>query len=379
MNLIVDENIAFAKEAFSEFGNLTLLNGRYINNDQIKDAEVLIVRSITPVNAALLKNSKVKFVGTATIGTDHIDLQYLEDNNISFAEAKGCNADSVAEFVFTALLKIASEKNISLRGKSIGVVGIGHIGNRIVKLGRSLGMEILKNDPPLKRKNIGQNYSSLNEILKADIISLHVPLSTNGDDKTFHLLKENNLKEIKDEAIIINSSRGAVIDNTDLIKEAIKKNFSLIMDVWEGEPSINTNLLEKSKIGTPHIAGYSLEGKINGTKIIYNELCKYFKMRPNWKPALPAIESSELKLPDGKTNEDRLYKLFSNIYNIEEDDFDLRGILSMKLQEQPVYFDMLRKNYRVRREFSNYTINVSDNELHFKTILESFRFKVKVN
>ena len=248
MKLIVDENIAFAKEAFSSFGELKLLNGRDITNDEVKDANVLIVRSITQVGEKLLKNSKVKFIGTATIGTDHIDLDYLESKKISFTDAKGCNADSVAEYVFTALLKVAIEAKLSLKGKAIGVVGIGNIGSRIVKLAESLGLKVLKNDPPLERKGIGKNYVSLNEILGADVITLHVPLSSEGIDKTIHLFNSENLKRIKTGSIIINTARGSVIDNSTLLRESVKRKFNIILDVWENEPTINIALLENTKV-----------------------------------------------------------------------------------------------------------------------------------
>lgn len=377
MNLIIDENIVFAREAFSHFGKVILVDGRTLTNKDVKDADALIVRSITRVDEELLSKSKVQFIGTATIGTDHIDLGYLKSKNISFADAKGCNADSVAEYVFTALLKIASEKNISLREKTIGVVGIGNIGSRVVRLAESLGMKVMKNDPPLERKGIGKNYVSLEEILNADIITLHVPLSFEGIDKTFHLLNENNLKEIKRDAIIINTSRGAVIDNKSLLDETISKDFKLVLDVWEEEPLVNINLLAKTKIASAHIAGYSYEGKVNGTKMIYDALCRFTNTKPEWTPELPFIKSFNLKLPDFKSDEEKLYKLFSSIYDIANDDARLREISSYKMNERAGYFDLLRKNYPVRREFSNFTIHISEKEIHLKTILESFRFKVK--
>ncbi|MBE0571019.1 MAG: 4-phosphoerythronate dehydrogenase [Ignavibacteriaceae bacterium] len=378
MNLIVDENIAFAQEAFSRFGNAILVDGRTLTNKNVKDADVLLIRSITKVDAELLRESKVQFVGTATIGTDHIDLDYLKSKNISFADAKGCNADSVAEYVFTALLKITSEKNISLNGKTIGVVGIGNIGSRVVLLAESLGMKVIKNDPPLERKRVGKNYVSFDEVLKADIITLHVPLSFEGVDKTFHLLNENNLKEIKKDVIIINTSRGAVIDNTSLLNETIRKDFNLILDVWEDEPLVNISVLAKTKIASAHIAGYSFEGKVNGTKIIYDALCKFTNTIPEWSPELPLIERKELELSDCNSDEERLYKLFSSIYVIEKDDASLREISNYKLNEQAGYFDLLRKTYPVRREFSNFTVHISETEKHLKTILESFRFKVRM-
>ena len=378
MKLLVDENITFAKEAFSSFGSLKLLNGRSFTNNEVKDADVLIVRSITPVDKELLKNSKVKFIGTATIGTDHIDLNYLESNKIKFADAKGCNADSVAEYVFTALLRVASEEKISLKGKTIGVVGIGNIGSRVAKLAKLFGMKVLKNDPPLERKGVGQNYVSLNEILDADIITLHVPLSLEGIDKTFHLFNGDNLKKIKPGAIIINTARGAVINSTDLLEECAQKNFKLILDVWEDEPLINNNLIERSKVSTAHIAGYSLVGKVNGTKMIYDSLCQYLNIKPTWKPDLPKIEHKDLRVPEGKTDEERVYKLFATIYNIQNDDSKLREISKYRLNEQAGYFDKLRKDYPIRREFSNYTVHLSHMEMHLKHFLERFRFKVKI-
>lgn len=378
MKTIVDENIASADEAFSDFGDVKLVEGRTLTNKDIIDADALIIRSITRVDEKLLAGSKVKFVGTATIGTDHIDLEYLQKRNIKFTDAKGCNADSVAEYVFTALLKVASENKITLRDKAIGVVGIGNIGSRVVKIAESFGMKVLKNDPPLERNRIGKNYVSLNEILKADIISLHVPLSFQGIDKTHHLLNEDNLKLIKENTIIINTSRGPVIDNEALLEETKEKKFLLILDVWEEEPRVNLNLLIKTKVGTPHIAGYSFEGKVNGTKMIVDALGRHLHNKPVWTPKLPPIDKTELVLPEGNSEEEKFYKLFSSIYDIEKDDDRLREISDYKPDEQAAYFDKLRKTYPVRREFSNFTVQISEKEKHLKVILESFRFKVEM-
>jgi erythronate-4-phosphate dehydrogenase len=377
MKLTVDENITFAREAFSGFGELRLMNGRAISNSELSDTDILIVRSITQVNEDLLKNSKIKFVGTATIGTDHVDLNYLSRNNIVFADAKGCNADSVAEYVFTALLKVASEGKISLKGKTIGVVGIGNIGSRVVKLAYSLGMIVLKNDPPLERKGIGKNYVSLDKILEADIITFHVPLNLEGIDKTFHLINETNLEKIKPGTILINSSRGSVIDNRTVQNEMNRKNLRVILDVWEGEPSINIKLLENTKVGTSHIAGYSYEGKVNGTKMIYDSLCKFLNVEPIWQPNLPEIQNNELKIPDGDTDEEKLYRLFKSVYNLEMDDSLLRKISNYNSNEQCDYFDKLRKVYPVRREFSNYIVHLSDRDKQLTSVLETFRFQIK--
>ena len=378
MNILIDENITFAQEAFSSLGNVSLIDGRILKNKDLSDVDILIVRSITNVNEALLKHCKVRFVGTTTIGTDHIDVEYLRKRNIHFADAKGCNADSVAEYVFTALLKIATRKKVSLREKTIGVVGIGNIGSRVVKLASSLGMKVLQNDPPLQRISNGKMFVSLEEIFQADIITLHIPLTLDGIDKTFHLLKKNNLKKIKQGSVLMNTSRGVVIDNITLASESIKKKFKLVLDVWENEPSIKTELLSKTTIATPHIAGYSFEGKVNGTKMIYDSLCNYLQVEPVWQPALPRIEHSEKMIPKGKTIQERFFKLFSTIYDIERDDERMRKILNYKPNEQAGYFDLMRKEYPLRREFSNYTIVITKNEMSFKSFLEDFRFTVKI-
>ena len=378
MKLLVDENIAFAKEAFSTLGNTQLVDGRRLTNADVKDADIIVVRSITNVNSVLLNQSKVRFVGTATIGTDHIDLDYLNKHKIQFVDAKGCNANSVAEYVFTALLKIASAKNIYLRDKSIGVVGVGNIGSRVARLSELFGMKVLKNDPPLERKGISKNYVDLDKVLQANVITFHVPMYYEGIDKTFHLLNKNNLKEINKGTIIINTSRGPVVDNSALLDETVKNNFQLVLDVWENEPSINTGLLKKTRIGTPHIAGYSFEGKVHGTKMIYDALCKFLDREPTWSPLLPNIEINELSLPSGKSDEEKLYTLFSSFYNIEKDDELMRRIIQLEEKNQAAYFDSMRKKYPIRREFSNFTVLLKGGDLHLRKFLETFLFKIKL-
>ena len=231
MKLVVDENIALAEEAFSQFGDVLLIGGRQITNEILRNADALIVRSITKVDENLLQNTNIKFVGTATIGTDHIDINYLDKNNIAFADAKGCNADSVAEYVFTALLNIAPREKISFKNKSIGIIGVGNVGSKVAKYAEALGLKVYKNDPPKQRADKGNNYVSLKEVLQADIITLQVPLNKTGIDRTFHLLDEEKLNKIKNNSVIINSSRGAVVDNKALLDIIDKKHFKVILDV----------------------------------------------------------------------------------------------------------------------------------------------------
>ncbi|MFO7447000.1 MAG: 4-phosphoerythronate dehydrogenase [Ignavibacteriaceae bacterium] len=378
MKIIVDENIAFANEAFSQFGEVVLLHGRKINNEILNNADVLIVRSITNVNKDLLENSSVKFVGTATIGIDHIDLDYLHKNNIQFTDAKGCNADAVAEYVFTALTCLAVQNDIGLEGKTLGVAGVGNIGSRVVRLAENAGLKVLKNDPPVQRKTGSNDFVTFNEILKADIITLHVPLNTKGIDKTVHLLNSEILSQLKDGAILINASRGQVTDNKALLEVIDNKKLQVVLDVWENEPAINNNLLEKVKIGTPHIAGYSLEGKVNGTKIIYDALCKYYGHENTWRPKLPPVKNPYIDFENKGNPFEDMGTVFNRVYNIKRDDKELKKMIWVQESERASYFDVLRKNYHLRREFNNYTVKLNKKDEKVKPVLEGFRFKTEI-
>lgn len=376
MNIVIDENIAYAREAFSSFGNIKLIQGRMITNDLLKDADALLVRSITRVNGELLKDTPVKFVGTATIGTDHIDLNYLRNKKINFSGAKGCNADAVAEYIFTSILTLTYKNNITIKGKTIGIVGVGNIGSRIARLAKSVGMDVLKNDPPLQRLTKSDEYVPIDKIYDADIITLHVPLNTSGIDKTVHLFNKNNLNKLKDNAIFLNASRGQVVDNSALAELLQSKKLKVVLDVWENEPGINLHLLELVKIGTPHIAGYSLEGKLNGTVMIYDAFCKAFNKIPLWKPKLPKLENTSIDAVMKTYSEEFLYEIFSSIYKIGRDDKELRLIKGQPNELRPKYFDQLRKNYPLRREFSNYKIRLKSKNIELERILNAFRFQL---
>ncbi len=376
MKLVVDENIAFAEEAFSQFGDVLLISGRQITNDILQNTNALIVRSITNIDENLLQNTNINFVGTATIGIDHIDTIYLNENNIVFADAKGCNADSVAEYVFTALLKISVDNKLTLKNKSIGIIGVGNVGSRVLKYAEALGLKVYKNDPPKQRAGEGSNYVSLEEAMQADIITLHVPLNKTGIDKTFHLIDEKKLNEIRNNTIIINSSRGAVIDNKALLNIVDKKCIKVILDVWEGEPSVNTNLLQKVFIGSAHISGYSLEGKVNGTKMIYDALCRFTNQLNDWEPKLPPIENNVIDVSSVKSIEEKLHLIFKQIYDIEKDDSEIRKMIEMNENMYAAYFDKLRKDYHLRREFNNYTVIIEPADKKLGEILRKFRFKV---
>jgi erythronate-4-phosphate dehydrogenase len=376
LKLIIDENIAFADEAFNQFGVVKLLSGREIQNRQLKDADILIIRSVTDVNKNLLNNTTVKFVGTATIGRDHIDLDYLDKNKIVFADAKGCNAFSVAEYVITALINLSVRFDFKLSEKSIGIVGVGNVGKKVAQFAKAFGMKVLLNDPPRQRTDNKNNFVDLDEILTADIITLHVPLNLVGIDKTHHLFNEEKLSKVNDGSIIINTSRGSVINNKALLKVISKKKLKVVLDVWENEPDINIELLKHSVIATPHIAGYSVEGKINGTKMIYNSLCEFLSDEKIFPFETNSPSKSGLYFNDNEKLEVSLDKLILQIYSIKNDDEQMRKIIYMKLDERIKYFDELRKNYPARREFDNYTCNINPQNRQLKNILEILRFEV---
>lgn len=377
MKLIVDENIVLGKEAFNSIGDITFLNGREITNQVLLDADILIVRSITKVNKDLLKNTNVKFVGTATIGTDHIDLKYLEENNIQFSSAAGCNSYSVAEYVFSAITHFGNKYNFDLSEKSIGIVGYGNIGTKLAKIANALGMKVVINDPPVERNSNEKIFSSLEEALKCDIVTFHVPLNKDGIDKTVHLLDEKNLSLIKDNAILINSSRGPVVSNQDL-KQRLKKknNIHTVLDVWETEPNFDYELFGLVEIGTPHIAGYSFEGKINGTKIIYDALSAYLKNPNRWKPIFDAVVDNKIDISENENYSKIFSILFEKSYKIIEDDLLMRKSEKISAGERGKYFDSLRKNYRIRRELNNFEALLKLDDTKLKKILEVLRIKL---
>ena len=371
MKLIIDENISFGKEAFSNLGKVTFVHGRKINNNMLKDADVLVARTITKVNEELLSGTKVKFVGTATIGTDHIDLNYLQENGIEFACAAGCNSNAVKEYVLAAVSQIFKQYDMDIKDKSIGIIGVGNIGTKVAAISETLGLKIVRNDPPLQRETGSDTYSNLEDALRCDIITCHVPLITDGKDKTVHLINEEALRLIKPGALFINSSRGTVVNNKTLRERIEKhKDIFITLDVWENEPNIDNNLMNIINIATPHIAGYSLEGKVNGTTIIYNALCNYMDVSPVWSPNMPEISNRQIDIGDADTTLDLLNNLLNKSYPIANDDKLLREQNSIAEDQRGSHFDGLRKNYYFRRELQNYFVTSSQVKSTHENILK---------
>jgi erythronate-4-phosphate dehydrogenase len=333
------------------------------------------------VNKDLLDGTGVKFVGTATIGTDHIDLEYLSSRGIRFADAKGCNADAVTEYVFAALFRILSSKKIDLLNNNltIGIAGIGNIGSRVANIAEILGFKVLKNDPPLERVQGSRGFVSLEEILSADIITFHVPLNMDGKDKTYHLMDYEKLSMLKQNSIIINTSRGPVIDNNDLKKILNEKKITAVLDVWENEPSIDTQLLNMAETGTPHIAGYSFEGKLNGTIMIYSALTRFLGIGkdPDWMSLSPALNENILNVNTESNPGESLNQAVQMVYDIKKDDLNLRKIITLQEDRRGIYFDQLRKEYPLRRELKNYSVRLSRKNSELEKILKAFRINIE--
>ncbi len=358
MKFAVDKNIPLVKEFFGTLGDVTILETGSMTSEAVRDADVLIVRSETKVGKQLLEKSAVKFVGTTTIGFDHIDLDYLNSRHIAFANAPGSNANAVKEYVVAGLLYLSNFYGFELRGKTIGVVGVGNVGKKIIHAAEVLGMHVLKNDPPLARLTADRAFLPLDELAHCDIISLHVPLTKTGMDPTFRLFDGERFGKMKQGSIFINTSRGSVVDTKALIHALREKRIAYsIIDVWENEPAIDQELLSMVTIGTAHIAGHSLEGKINAVRMVREQVCKYFSLSLPAGPDLTAIIGTSIgvQVPSDRlqTAETVLHRIVSQCYDITFDDAQLRGLLYLPLSQRKEYFQKLRSTYRIRREFSN--------------------------
>lgn len=357
LRLLVDQNIPLAQEVLGCFGEIRLAPGREISSASIQDADALLVRSITRVDRSLLEGSRIRFVGTATIGTDHIDLEWLRQAGIAFADAAGCNACSVAEYVVAALLEIESMRQISVEGQTLGVVGVGNVGSRVVQYARNLGMKVLCCDPPRVEKEGLKDYVSLETILdQSDVVTFHTPLTREGPHPTYHLLSSDNIASLKAGAVVINTSRGSVIEGKALLDRIGNHSLGpVVLDVWEGEPKPNHQLLERVFIATPHIAGYSYDGKVAGTRMMAEALARFtghpFTWDENWveKPSQPVIQVDSC-------GRQAIREAVVGACPILEDDARMRTLLNLSGDPLGAAFDRLRKDYPIRREFGNYSI-----------------------
>ncbi|MFP3019423.1 MAG: 4-phosphoerythronate dehydrogenase [Arsenophonus sp.] len=374
MKILIDENIPYAKQLFQKICEVKIVSGRSILSSDLTTIDALIVRSVTQVNETLLKESKIKFVGTATSGFDHVDRKWLLQKGIFFSAAPGCNSTAVVEYIFSSLLLVAENDCFDLREKTIGIVGVGNIGSRLNAALKCWGVNTLLCDPP--RADAGDNtekfYSLEKLISEADILTFHVPLNKFGRYSSYHLLNEELFASIPSGRILLNTSRGELIDDQELLKALERgKKIDVILDVWKDEPIISLPLLAKVRIGSPHIAGYSLEGKARGTTQIFNIFSEFLgkSHKINIDDLLPISKFNELSFY-GKLTQANLKSLVHLIYDVRNDDKSLRNVAHI-----PGKFDYLRKYYPERREWSSLKINC--NNLDTANILKGLGFNVQ--
>jgi erythronate-4-phosphate dehydrogenase len=373
IRIIADDKIPFLKGVLEPYAKVTYLPGNQINRNSISGTDALLVRTRTKCDHELLSGSPVKFIGTATIGFDHIDTQYCEKNEIKWTNAPGCNSSSVQQYIASALLRISAESEFSLKDKTLGIIGVGNVGSKVQNLANAIGMNVILNDPPLARKERKKTFSSLDHLLnESDIVTMHVPLNLDGQDKTYHFFDSETFRKIRKGSWFINSSRGEVVE-TEALKDALggEKLAGAVIDVWENEPEIDIPLMHMSFLATPHIAGYSADGKANGISMIVKDLCKSFDIPlDDWYPSeVPAPPEPVLTIDcNGKSTEEILRRAVFHTYNIVEDDIRLRF--------DPSRFEKERENYPVRREFSCYTIDLKEGNEEITNLLRSLGFKV---
>jgi len=380
MLIAADTNIPFVKECFSSIGEVMVMPGRAISAERITETDCLLVRSVTGVDKDLLEGSSVKFVGTATVGYDHIDSEYLRRRGIGFASAPGSNSNSVAEYVVAGLLSVGRKYKIKLEETSIGIIGVGNIGSKVKRKCKALGMDVVLNDPPLKSITGDKKYRPIEEVLDCDFVTLHTPLSYEGPDRTYHLADERFFESIKDGCVFINTSRGAVT-KSEALKSAIKsgKVKAAVLDVWENEPDIDMELLRMVDISTPHIAGYSLDGKVNGMLMIYKAVCEYFAIEAvnGIEDFLPEASVPEIRLDNPEGDEEEIiHQAVQQVYPVNRDDFNTREIAMVSAEERGRFFDKLRADYPVRREFQNTKVILEANCRSLAGKLKGIGFRV---
>ncbi|PAV26789.1 4-phosphoerythronate dehydrogenase [Tamilnaduibacter salinus] len=380
MQILADENIPLLDAFFGDIGTIRRMPGRAIKAADVTDADILLVRSVTRVDADLLSGSRVRFVGTATIGTDHIDESWLERNGIGFAAAPGSNADSVVEYVLSVLSVYAEERGIEDWTRlSVGIVGAGNVGGRLRQRLGKLGFSVRASDPPLADDG-EDGLDDLDDVLTCDVITLHTPLTRTGDHATHHLLDRTRLATLNEQQLLINTSRGAVVDS-EALRERMRQEAPpwLCLDVWEGEPETDPELAEAAWLMTPHIAGYSQEGKIQGTERIYQAVCRYFGLpvRKSSGQYMPEPPLSKLSFTASASTQEAARVAIRACYDVRCDDARFRSVLRRPVGEWSTGFDRLRQQYPIRREFDSVKIQLKSGAKDLQQVFKALGFKLK--
>ncbi|KIP73668.1 erythronate-4-phosphate dehydrogenase [Vibrio harveyi] len=376
MKIIVDENMPYAEELFSQLGEVILKPGRTLTADDLVDVDALMIRSVTKVNAELIsKANKLKFVGTATAGMDHVDQALLKEKGIFFTAAPGCNKVGVAEYAFSVMMVLSQQQGFSVFDKTVGIIGAGQVGSYLEKCLKGMGINVLINDPFKQEEGDSRSFTPLAELIeRSDVITLHTPITKDGLHPTHHLIDDKVLNGLRCDQILINAARGPVVDNQAL-KQRLMKNdgFTAALDVFEFEPEVDMELLPLLAFATPHVAGYGLEGKARGTTMIFNSYCEFLnnELRAHASDLLPTAPVPAMVL-DRAWDEATLHNITQLIYDVRKDDALFRREIS-----KPGSFDLMRKNYWDRREYS--AVTLVGNETCNLAPLAELGFQVEVS
>ena len=381
LKIVADNAIPFVERFFSRIGQVELLDGREISAQSLANADVLVCRTLTRVDEQLLADSSLGIVASPTSGLDHIDQDYLDTRNITLCSAPGRNARSVAEYVLSALCVLSDQQGFALQSKKVGIVGCGHVGSSLRSLLGILGIECLAYDPYLKDESGSDLYCELDAVQACDIISLHVPLSREGAYPSWHMIDEAFLRGAKSDLVLVNTSRGEVIDEQALLDLARENSsLSLVLDVWANEPAINRELLQRAEIATPHIAGYSIDAKYRATRDVFQQVCQAAALSEG--EAVDEVRFSDdversIRLSQDQDELEAISMVILSSYDVRSDAAALRRMLEDDVADANAYFAELRNNYPIRREFSSLLVEFSGPESALLEKLEQLGFHLQ--
>ena len=378
MKIVADKAIPYATRFFSTLGEVVLLDTRDITPASIRDADCLVIRSVTQVDDTLLSGSRIKCVASNSSGIDHVDINYLDARAIPLFNAKGCNANSVAEYVLSCLFVLSEQFGVELQGRTAGIIGCGNVGARLRSLLHIIGMETRVYDPFIRDENGSFVYRDLDNVLSSDVITLHVPLTITGEYPTAQMVRRNFLDRLNQDVIFINTARGGVVNERDLIGFASQNgSCRLVLDVWDNEPCINDELFALASLATPHIAGYSAQARMNATRLVYEQVCGWFDVSATADAVILADETAELNLSGFDETLDAVRTAVLASYDVRSDCAALQGLAEIEPHERGVFFDSLRTDYPSRREFPALRVALSENQGLIGEKLSALGFSIK--
>jgi erythronate-4-phosphate dehydrogenase len=374
ISVVADHKIPFLKGALEGVAKVNYIPGWEISRKDLMEADALITRTRTRCDRSLLEGTRIKVIASATIGHDHIDKAYCREAGIQWTNAPGCNASSVQQYLVSTMLYLSNHRSLDLTKLTLGVVGIGNVGSKVVRAAEALGMKVLKNDPPRARKEGNEGFVELDELLEqSDVITMHVPLNRGGVDQTFQMVNSQFIEKLRPGAILVNTSRGGVVSEKELIQGIFSGKLSdVVLDVFEGEPEVSKKLLDVLTLATPHIAGYSLDGKANGTGMVVRAVSKYFNLGlDHWQPDQIPLPGETTLLGDAASlpPNQLMWELYRVTYDVTADD--------RRLRSQPEAFESLRGDYPLRREPHVYSIRLSQGYREIQETLEALGFLVE--